>query len=159
VRIRTHDEVRVVAAEQVRLEHFAGSVPWRWWRSYHGQPHLSGSYWAATVADHVVYESRLELERLLLADFDPRVAAMWAQPCLLSQVVDGVERRNVPDFLFACGDGAVTVVNVKPAARLLEPSARLRVRHNATKAIETSSQEMGSAGQCVAGAGVVPVRR
>ena len=121
VRIRSHAGVRVVAADRVRLEHFEGSVPWRRWRSYHGQPHLSGSYWAATVADHVVYESRLELERLLLADFDPQVTAMWAQPCLLSSVVDGVERRHVPDFLFAGRDGAVTVVNVKPADRLLDP--------------------------------------
>jgi hypothetical protein len=79
-RIRSHRGVRVVAADQVRLEHFAGSVPWRRWRSYHGQQNLSGSYWAATVGDHVVYESRLELERLLLADFDPQVTAMWAQP-------------------------------------------------------------------------------
>lgn len=121
MRIRSHAGVRVVAADQVRLEHFAGSVPWRRWRSYHGQPHLSGSYWAATIGDHVVYESRLELERLLLADFDPRVTAMWAQPCLLSAVVDGVQRRHVPDFLFATAGGVVTVVNVKPADRLREP--------------------------------------
>lgn len=121
MRIRSHAGVRVVAADQLRLEHFAGSVPWRRWRSYHGQPHLSGSYWAATVGDHVVYESRLELERLLLADFDPRVTAMWAQPCLLSGVVDGVERRHVPDFLFATAGGVVTVVNVKPADRLRDP--------------------------------------
>ena len=121
MRIRSHDGVRVVAADQLRLEHFAGSVPWRRWRSYHGQPHLSGSYWAATVGDHVVYESRLELERLLLADFDPQITAMWAQPCLLSRVVDGVERRHVPDFLFATAGGVVTVVNVKPADRLRDP--------------------------------------
>jgi hypothetical protein len=30
-----------------------------------------------------------------------------------------VERRHVPDFLFASADGAVAVVNVKPAGRLL----------------------------------------
>jgi len=120
-RIRSYAGVEVVAVGQLRVEHFAGSVPWRRWRSYHGQPHLSGSYWAATVGAHVVYESRLELARLLLADFDPQVRSMWAQPCLLTGVADGVERRHVPDFLFASSEGAVTVVNVKPAQRLQDP--------------------------------------
>jgi hypothetical protein len=78
-----------------------------------------GCYWAATLGEHVVYESRLELQRLLLADFDPAVVGMWAQPCQVTCLVDGVERRHVPDFLFATAGGAVTVVNVKPADRLL----------------------------------------
>lgn len=35
---------------------------------------LSGYFWSATMSAHVVYESRLELARLLLADFDRHVA-------------------------------------------------------------------------------------
>ncbi|MCA2216336.1 hypothetical protein [Jidongwangia harbinensis] len=72
VQIRSDSGVVVVPVEQLRLARFAGSVPWRRWRSHRGQPYLPGCYWAATVADHVVYESRLELERLLLASCSPR---------------------------------------------------------------------------------------
>lgn len=46
---------------------------------------------------------------------------MWAQPCLLSAEVGGVQRRHVPDYLFATAGGVVTVVNVKPADRLRDP--------------------------------------
>jgi hypothetical protein len=41
------------------------------------QAHVSGSYWAATTDGHVVYESRLELARLLLADFALRSRPAW----------------------------------------------------------------------------------
>lgn len=110
--------VAPVELGQVRLRDFAGSVPWRRWRSRRGQAHLSGSHWAATTGGHVVYESRLELARLLLADFDPNVSVVWAQPCRLVATVDGAERSHVPDFLLASYSGEATVVNVKPAARL-----------------------------------------
>jgi hypothetical protein len=110
-----------VAVDRVRLKDFAGSVPWRRWRSRRGQAHLSGMYWAATTGGHVVYESRLELARLLLADFDPQVAWMWAQPGRLDAVVEGRGRRHVPDFLFESPSGVATVVNVKPARRLSDP--------------------------------------
>ncbi|GAA0477426.1 hypothetical protein Aca07nite_72360 [Actinoplanes capillaceus] len=39
----------------------------------------------------------------------------------MTGVVGDVERRHVPDFLFESAHGAVTVVNVKSAARLLVP--------------------------------------
>jgi hypothetical protein len=110
-----------VELDQVRLRDFGGSVPWRRWRSRHGQAHLSGSYWAATTGGHVVYESRLELARLLLADFDPQVAGIWAQPCRLVAAVGGRQRQHVPDFLLASPTGEVSVVNVKPPNRLTDP--------------------------------------
>jgi hypothetical protein len=114
------DAVTSIPLDQARLRDFAGSVPWRRWRSHHGQAHLSGSYWAATTGGHVVYESRLELARLLVADFDPLTAAIWAQPCRLAAVVDGKQRHHVPDFLFTTASGEATVVNVKPAHRLTD---------------------------------------
>jgi hypothetical protein len=73
------------------------------------------------VGRHVVYESRLELARLLLADLDPRVRAIAAQPFHVAEsAVDGA-RRHVPDFLLVDDHGVVTVVNVKPADRLTNP--------------------------------------
>lgn len=96
----------------------ASAAPWRVFRSYRGQAHYSGWYWSATTGGHVVYESRLELARLLVADFDPCVVAIAAQPFLLEAHDGSRVRRHVPDFLLLDTDGTVRVVNVKPAARL-----------------------------------------
>ncbi|MFI0042600.1 hypothetical protein ACH4M7_06180 [Streptomyces sp. NPDC017249] len=63
------------------------ACPWRTFRWYKGQKHYSGTYWSATVRDHVIYESRLELSRLLFADFDPSVRGILAQPFLLKTVL------------------------------------------------------------------------
>ena len=90
------------------------AVPWRTVRSHRGQQHLAGLYWSATTVGHVVHESRLELARLLLADFDPDVVGIAAQPFLVREG----DRRHVPDFLLCRADGSVLIVNVKPADRL-----------------------------------------
>lgn len=97
------------------------SPPWRVFRWRQGQAHYSGWYWASTTRSHVVYESRLELARLLLADFDHSVVAIAAQPFCVSDRVGGRERRHVPDFLLVDADGGVTVVNVKPASQVELP--------------------------------------
>ncbi|MEU8568731.1 hypothetical protein AB0C51_10260 [Streptomyces pathocidini] len=65
--------VRKVPFSDLRLADFTWSVPWRSFRSVRGQTHHSGRYASATMAGPVVYESRLELARLLLADMDPAV--------------------------------------------------------------------------------------
>ena len=94
--------------------------PWRAARGARGQAHYLGYYWSATSGGHVIYESRLELARLLLADFDPGVTAIAAQPFLLRAQAGGRVRRHVPDFLLVRADHTVQVVNVKPAARLAD---------------------------------------
>jgi hypothetical protein len=48
------------------------------------------------------------------------VVAIAAQPFFLTASVNGKERNHVPDFLLLDGDGAVSVVNVKPADRLAD---------------------------------------
>ena len=112
--------VHEYAFEGLRLADFEGSVPWRTMRSYLGQRHYSGSYASATMGGFVVHESRLELARLLLADFDPRVRLIYAQPFLLVARVGGRMRRHVPDFLLVHAGGTATLVNVKPAGLLAE---------------------------------------
>ena len=107
---------------QVTAGQVIGAAPWRMTRSARGQAHYPGYYWSATTGGHVIYESRLELARLLLADFDPDVAAIAAQPFLLRAPVGGRVRRHVPDFLLPHADQTVQVVNVKPAARLADPA-------------------------------------
>jgi hypothetical protein len=72
------------------------------------------------MCDHVVYESRLELSRLLFADFDRTVRRIVAQPFLLRSAGDGVQRKHIPDYLLLTDDGPV-VVDVKPRHRIARP--------------------------------------
>jgi hypothetical protein len=97
-----------------------GAAPWRKFRWVKGQKHYSGTYWSATENGHVIYESRLELARLLHADFDPSVKRIVAQPFLLRADINGQARRHIPDFLLITDTGAV-VVDVKPQHRLADP--------------------------------------
>ena len=106
---------------QVQGRQVVAAVPWRKTRSARGQAHYPGYFWSATMGGHVIYESRLELARLLLADFGRDVAAIAAQPFLLQARVAGTARRHVPDFLLVHADKSVRVVNVKPAGKLAEP--------------------------------------
>jgi hypothetical protein len=87
---------------------------------YFGQRHYSGSYWSATERDHVIYESRLELANLILADFDPTVHHIVAQPFQLTANVDGEERRHILDYLWGSDEGPV-VVDVVRAERMTNP--------------------------------------
>ena len=98
----------------------AGAAPWRRFRWVKGQKHYSGTYWSATEHGHVIYESRLELARLLYADFDSNVNRIVAQPFLLTIDINGRTRRHIPDFLLVTDTGAV-VVDVKPQHRLADP--------------------------------------
>ncbi|RKT84573.1 hypothetical protein SAMN05421805_103507 [Saccharopolyspora antimicrobica] len=77
-------------------------------------------YWAATEKDFVIYESRLELARLLLADFDTSVLGIVAQPFLLKALVAGQERKHIPDYLLFTDD-VPAVVDVKPRHRVTRP--------------------------------------
>jgi hypothetical protein len=96
------------------------AAPWRTFRWYFGQRHYSGTYWSATECDHVVYESRLELANLLLADFDCAVHRIVAQPFALRAEVDGQMRRHIPDYLWGSDDGPV-VVDVVRTERMAQP--------------------------------------
>lgn len=106
--------------ETVEVSALARAAPWRTFRWRDGQKHYSGSFWAATENDFVVYESRLELARLLFADFDRSVRHIVAQPFMLRADVDGVLRRHIPDFLLFTDAGPV-VVDVKPGHRVARP--------------------------------------
>ena len=106
--------------DQLRLADFAGSVPWRQVRSRHGHAHYSGAYASARMGGFVVYESRLELARLL-ADLDPEIQQIYAQPFRLVARVGGRVRHHVPDFLLLTTSGTARLVNVKPAMRLQDP--------------------------------------
>ncbi|MEV0774637.1 TnsA-like heteromeric transposase endonuclease subunit [Streptomyces sp. NPDC050433] len=68
----------------------------------------------------MIYESRLELSRLLFADFDRSVRGIVAQPFLLKAVLEGKVRRHIPDYLLIT-EQVPMVVDVKPLHRLSMP--------------------------------------
>jgi hypothetical protein len=108
--------------DRLVVEDVVGGLPvreFRWWK---GRVHYSGWYWASTTGRHVVYESRLELARIMLADQAPDVVGIAAQPFCLSGVDGGRVRRHVPDVLLAHADGGVSVVDVKAPSRLADPA-------------------------------------
>jgi hypothetical protein len=94
--------------------------PWRTFPWYLGQRNYSGLYWCATERSHVGYESRLELARLMVADFDPTVKRIASQPFWLNAVIDGVPLRRVPDYL-ACTDTVPLVTDVTRPVNLTNP--------------------------------------
>jgi hypothetical protein len=107
--------------DRVSVNDVAASRPVREFCSYKGRLHYSGWYWAATVKNLLAYESRLELARIMLADFDRDVTGIATQPFQLVGRDRGELRRHVPDVLVRAVDGSVTVVDVKPAHRLSDP--------------------------------------
>jgi hypothetical protein len=70
------------------------------------------------------YESRLELSRLLLLDFDTDVKAVSAQPFRLHFLQAAPKRSHVPDFFVQLANGRERVIDVKPARRLFDPMTR-----------------------------------
>jgi hypothetical protein len=107
----------------VALDELADCQPVRDFRWYRGQKHYSGWYWSATMKSLVAYESRLELSRIMLADFDPGVTVIASQPFRL--IADGSRiRRHVPDILLLTSDGGATVVDVKSPAKREDPDVR-----------------------------------
>lgn len=108
--------------ERMPVDDVLAGMPVREFRSYRGRRHYSGWYWTATTGGHVAYESRLELARILLADQDPQVVSIAAQPFRMEGFDGSRVRSHVPDLLLGHADGGVTVVDVKPARRLDQTS-------------------------------------
>jgi TnsA-like endonuclease N terminal len=104
--------------DRVRVDRLISGLPVREFRWFRGRRFYSGWYWSATAKRLVAYESRLELARILLADFDRSVVGIAAQPFQLVGDDGGRTRRHVPDLLLLHESGAVTVVDVKPRHRL-----------------------------------------
>lgn len=85
--------------DRVVLDELVDSKPVREFRWYQGRKHYSGWYWSSTMERLVVYESRLELARIMLADFAPEIIAIAAQPFRMIGADGQRIRRHVPDIL------------------------------------------------------------
>ena len=94
--------------------------PWRTFPWYLGQLNYSGLYWCATERGMVGYESRLELSRLMMADFDTSVKNVVSQPFRIWGWTAGERILRVPDYLVIT-DGGPVVIDVTRAAKLRDP--------------------------------------
>ncbi|MGB5150312.1 MAG: TnsA-like heteromeric transposase endonuclease subunit [Mycobacterium sp.] len=105
VSYRRADDLSEVAREWAAagIDELASATPWRTLRWHRGQKHYSGTYWSSTLGSHVIYESRLELARLLFADFDMSVRQIVARPFLLRASADRKPRKHIPDYLWITG--------------------------------------------------------
>lgn len=83
--------------------------------------HRNGAYFSTTNDDLLVYETRLELQRLRCADFDPRMALLRSQPFTLYGLNENRIRRHVPDFCFVDDQGTFRIVNVKDPHEAVKP--------------------------------------
>lgn len=80
--------------------------------------HYPGWWWSSTMQDLIGYESLLERECIMAADFDSDVTHIVSQPFQLQWTEHGVKHTRVPDFLLLQRSSAPTVVDVKPAHML-----------------------------------------
>mgnify|MGYP003440152638 FL=1 len=117
-------EERTVPAHELKATALFDSYPWRTFRSYDKQKHYSGTYWSSTLSDHVIYESRLELANLMIADFDADVNRIAAQPFMLTATVNERTRAHILDYLWGT-DEQPTVVDVVRRERLGREAVQL----------------------------------
>ena len=84
--------------------------PIRRFYSWSGKRNYDGRWWFSTSGSHVVFESLLERDALLMADFTAEIVAVSAQPlAFLWPRGTAHAAHHVPDFFWrlSCGDGRV----------------------------------------------------
>lgn len=91
--------------------------PMRGFYSWRGKRNLEGVQFFHTTGAHVPFESRLEAQYVLTADFDRDIVAIAAQPVafLCPHGTPG-QRNHVPDFFIRHANGDGTLVDVRAAA-------------------------------------------
>lgn len=108
-------EVTTTTWSELSPELVETACPWRTVRHAHGHSHHPGWAWSERAGRHVMFESRLELARLIEAEFDLSVRNIKEQPFLLTiRTESGRLRRHIPDFLLLHLDRPPLLVNVKP---------------------------------------------
>jgi hypothetical protein len=78
VRFRRGAGTRVCGLDRLSVDEVLAAGPVREFRWYRGRRFYSSWYWSATTGGLVPYESRLELARIMLADFDLEVVGIAA---------------------------------------------------------------------------------
>ena len=82
---------------------------------------MPGKWFSPIAGRHVQYDSLLERSCLLQLEFEGCFSDLVEQPFRLRFKVGDQSRSHVPDFLLRKHSGSLTLVDVKPAARAIEP--------------------------------------
>lgn len=86
----------------------------RRYSAYKGKRNYEGVWWSSTNHTHVPFESLLERDYLVWADWDARVRKVAAQPiALLWPSGTPHHRSHVPDYFARRSDGTGALVDVK----------------------------------------------
>lgn len=95
------------------------AAPIRQFFAWPGKRNYEGLWWSSTVRAHVLFESLLEREYLLAADFDPRIVGISAQPLALLWPKGTTGQKNhVPDFFVRLSNGDGRLVDVRRPDRV-----------------------------------------
>lgn len=87
--------------------------------SWPGKPNYEGLWWSSTARHHLCFESLMEAEYLMAADYDSNVVAIAAQPMAFLWPRNRRPRRShVPDFFLRLRNGDGCVVDVRDARRV-----------------------------------------
>lgn len=118
---RMVDEPVLSAWASLGLE---SALPVRSFLSWPGKRNYEGSWWSNTTGSHVGFESLLERDFLMLADYEQDVVGIASQPfaVLWPRGTEGA-RGHVPDFFVRLRDGGGRVVDVRSPEHL-EAGAR-----------------------------------
>ena len=86
-------------------------------RRFYAWPHrrvYDGLYWSSTTRTHIEFESLLEREYLMSADFDTAAVDIAAQPmAILWPYRKRGPRHHVPDYFIRLSDGTGRVIDVR----------------------------------------------
>jgi hypothetical protein len=92
--------------------------------SYKGQKNFTGEWWCSTTASHISFESWVERDFLIAADFDPHIVGISVQPFTFRFLsAAGKQRQHTPDVFLRTRAGDGVVVDVRPD-RLVDDEAR-----------------------------------
>ncbi len=103
---------------------FEKCAPVRKSSSFKGQRNFTGEWWCSTTESHISFESWVERNFLIAADFDPDIIGISVQPFAFRFVsAAGKQRQHTPDVFLRTRSGDGIVVDVRPE-RLVDGDAR-----------------------------------
>lgn len=95
------------------------AVPIRRFYSWKGKRNYEGEWWSSTVGGHVKFESLLEREFLMVADYTSETVSISSQPLALlwPRGTEG-QKSHVPDFFCRLSSGDGRLIDVKHPDRV-----------------------------------------
>lgn len=107
--------------ESVVWRDFVAAHPVRDYSRHRGQKNKPIAFFSRTTGDLVNCESRLERSFALVADFDPRVVHIAAQPCAIQFPISDDLKVHTVDFIVLALGHVPIAVDVKPLEEAMDP--------------------------------------